>query len=114
MINPVPTVYPKKLQTIWSLPRKRSFPDELPAFQQRVGFQFKESDNCVLHFHLVFDDGSKLAKILESIKADYDLHMQLQYNDMALPLPQWFVQGHDAGKAEKSKLFRKLPSLYAK
>ena len=114
LINPVPNVYPKNIPTIWSLPRKKSFPDELSAFQQRVGFQFKESDNCVLHFHLVFDDGSKLAKILESIRADYDLHTQLYYNGMALPLPQWFVQGHNAGKTEKSKLFRKLPSLSAK
>ena len=44
-MNTVPTVYPKKPlsklyslpteQTICSLPRKRSFPDELPEFQQR-------------------------------------------------------------------------------
>ena len=44
-MNPVPTVYPEKFlskpsslptqQTIRSLPRKRSFPDELRTFQQR-------------------------------------------------------------------------------
>ena len=66
-MNPVPTVYPQNLSsnpsslptqlpTTSSLPRKRSFPDELSAFQQRyvirtfqdfnesiapAGFQFK-------------------------------------------------------------------------
>ena len=101
-------------QTIRSLPRKRSFPDELSAFQQRAGFQFKELDNCALDFHLVFDKEAKLAKILESIRVDDDLHVQLQYNGMPLPLPQWFVQGHNAGNTEKSKLFRKPLSVYTK
>ena len=120
-MNPVPIVYPQKLlskpsslptqQTTLSLPRKRSFPDELPTFQQLdmirtfkdlnksiapAGFQFKELDNHVLYFHLVFDDETKFPKILESIKVDNDLHVQLQCNGMPLPLPQWFVQGHKA------------------
>ena len=86
----------------------------MSAFQQRAGFQFKELDNCVLYFHLVFDDEAKLAKILEFIRVDEDLHVQLQYSGMSLPLPQWFVQGHYAGNTEKSKLFRKLPSVYTK
>ena len=86
----------------------------MSAFQQRAGFQFKELDNCVLYFHLVFDKEAKLAKILESIRVDDDLHVQLQYNDMPLPLPQWFVQGHNAGNTEKSKLFRKLLSVHTK
>ena len=73
-----------------------------------AGFQFKKLDNCVLYFHLVFNDETKFAKILESMKVDDDLHMQLQYNGMRLLLPQWFVQGHNAGTTEKIKLFRKL------
>ena len=107
----VPTVYPQKLvskspslptqRTTCSLPRKITFPDELLTFQQHdiirtfqylnesiapVGFQFtefKELDNCVLYFQL-------------SIKVDEDFHVQLQCNGMPLPLPQWFVQGHNA------------------
>ena len=86
----------------------------MSAFQQRAGFQFKELENCVLYFHLVFDDEAKLAKILESIRVDDDLHVHLQYNGMPLPLPQWFVQGHNAGNTEKSKLFRKLLSVHTK
>ena len=72
-------------QTIRYLPSKRSFPDELSAFQQRViiwnfqdlsksivpaGFQFKELDNCVLYFHFFHNDERKFSKILESIKVD--------------------------------------------
>ena len=117
-MNPVPIVYPKNLlsnpsslpiqQTTSSLPRKRSFPDELSTFQQRdvirtfqdlnesiapAGFQFKELDNCII-FPFSFE-GTKFMKILESIKLDDDLHVRLQYNDMLLTLPQWFVQGQN-------------------
>ena len=100
-MNHVPTFYPTKLlikpssfptqQTICSLPRKRSFPGEFLTFQQRdiittfqdlskstaPGFQFNELDNCVSYFHLVFDD-DEFSKILEFLKIDDDLHVQLQ------------------------------------
>ena len=117
-MNPVPIVYPKNLlrnpsslpiqQTTSSLPRKRSFPDELSTFQQRdvirtfqdlnesiapAGFQFKELDNCII-YPFSFE-GTKFMKILESIKLNDDLHVRLQYNDMLLTLPQWFVQGQN-------------------
>ena len=60
----------------------------------RAGFQFKELDNCIIYpFNF---DGTKFLKILESIKVDDDLHVKLQYNGKSLPLPQWFVQGHNA------------------
>ena len=118
-MNPIPAVSPQNLssnplslpkqQTTSSLPRKRSFPDELSTFQQRdvirtfqdlnesiapAGFQFKELDNCIMY--LFGFDGTKFSKILESIKVDDDLHVKLQYNGKSLPLPQWFVQGHNA------------------
>ena len=84
-----------------------------------AGFQFKELDNCVLYFDLIFDNETKFAKILESIKVDDGLHVHLQYNGMPLPLPHaisvtWFVQGHNPDNTEKSKLFRKLASIYSK
>ena len=118
-MNPVPIVYPKNLlsnpsslpiqQTTSSLPRKRSFPDELSTYQQRdvirtfqdlnesiapAGFQFKELDNCII-YPFSFD-GTKFLKILESIKLDDDLHVESRYNGMPLLLPEWFVQGHKA------------------
>ena len=52
------------------------------------GFQSKELDNCV-------DDEIKFPKILEFLKVDDDFHVQLQYNGMPLPLPQWSVQDHN-------------------
>ena len=39
------------------------------------------------------------------MKGHDDLHMQLQYDGMPLLPPQWFIQGHNAGTTEKSKLF---------
>ena len=92
-------------QTTRCLLRKRSFPNNLSTFQQRniirafqdlnksiasAGFQFKELDNCVLYFYLVFDDETKFPEILESIKVDDDLHVQLQHSDMPLPLLSLF------------------------
>ena len=40
------------------------------------GFQFKNSNDCFCN--LVFDKETKFRKILESIKVDLDLHVQLQ------------------------------------
>ena len=51
-----------------------------------ASFQFKELIT-VFYFHLVYDYGTKFPKILESIKVDDDLHVQLQCNGMPLPLP---------------------------
>ena len=42
------------------------------------GFLSKELDNCV-------DDEIKFLKILEFLKVNDDLHVQLQYNGMPLP-----------------------------
>ena len=101
-MSPVPTVYPQKLlrfcyqhcKLLAVFPEKRSFPGEIRirTFQDlnksiaSAGFQFKELHNCVLHFHLVFEYETKFLKILESIKFDGDLHVQLQYNGIPFPL----------------------------
>ena len=61
------------------------------------GFQFKKSNDNALFYNLVFDKETKFPKTLESIKADSDLHVQLQYNGIPVTLPQWFVQGHNRG-----------------
>ena len=133
-MNPVPTVYPPNLlsspsslptqQTTCSLPRKRSFPDELSIFQQRdiirtvqdlnesiapAGFQFKELDNCIIYLFSL--DGTKFLKILESIKLDDDLHVKLQYNGMLLTLAQWFVQGQNA-TIKKEVIYRISQRIY--
>ena len=96
-------------QTACSVPRKRILPrwiinipkrDIIRSFQDLnesiapVGFQFKELDNCFIY--PASFDGTKFPKILESIKVGDDFHVKFQYNGMPLPLPQWFVQGHNA------------------
>ena len=58
-------------------------------------FQFKKLDSCALYFHLVFDDKAKFLSILELIKIDHDLYVQLQYNDMPPPLHQLIVWGYN-------------------
>ena len=40
-------------------------------------------------------DGTKFPKILESVKVVENLHVKLRCNGKPLPLPQWFVQGHN-------------------
>ena len=127
-MNPVPTAYSQTLsgkpallltqQTTCSLPRKRSFPDELLTFQQRdivrtfqhlnesvapACFQFKELDICY-HISILF-----LTVILKFIKVNDDFQVYLQSNGRPLPLPQWFAQGHNE-TPKKSMLFRTLPS----
>ena len=123
-MNPVPTVYPQKvlskhlryqhIKLFGVFPEKD--PSQINFSISTIGFQFKEINNCVLYFHLVFEYEAKLAKILESIRVDDDLHLQLQCNSMPFALPQWFVQGHNTGNTEKSKFKkrRKLPSVYTK
>ena len=86
-------------------------PDELNCFQKSgtvktlndlketttpTGFQFKRSDDHALFYNLEFDEKTKFPKILQSIKVDSNLHVQLQYNGIPVPLPQWFVQGQQA------------------
>ena len=73
------------------------------------GFQFKKSNGYVLFYNLVFDEETKFPKILVSIKVDSDLHIQLQYNGLWVPLPQWFVQGRSA-RLKKVSILENLPA----
>ena len=58
----------------------------------------------------MFDkETKKFPKTLESIKVDSDLHVQLQYNGLPVPLPQWFVQGHNA-RLKKVSMLENLPA----
>ena len=59
--------------------------------------------------HLVFDKETKFPKIPESIKVDLDLHVQLQYNGISVPLPQWFGQGYNA-RLKKVSMLENLPA----
>lgn len=133
-INPVPTVYPKLLmqhpsslptvstsrpppgQRILQADQYQSFLDkdniqsldDLSEAYAPSGFQFKRFEDEVLFFNMTFDD-EHFPSILETIKIDRELHVQLQYNGMPLPLPRWFVHGHNA-RLTKLSMLENLPA----
>ena len=135
-INPVPTIYPAALAETLSVlpsvpppvrkpPKKRVYqPDELDAFRQKDkisslndisqsdvlrGYEKKAGEGYVLFYNIVFDENTNFPNILESIKIDLDLHVQLQYNGNPLPLPRWFTHGHNA-KLTKLSMLENFPS----
>ena len=73
------------------------------------GFQFKKSNGHAFFYNLVFDEEIKFPKILELIKVNSDLHVQLQYNGIPVPLPQRFGQGHNA-QLKKVSMLKNLPA----
>ena len=111
-------------KTTRKLPRKRLISnDQMDNFRERDtitsladlnkttasdGFQFKKSNDHALCYNLVFEEETKFPKVLETIKVDADLHVQLQYNDKPIPLPQSFVQGHNA-RLERVSMLESLP-----
>ena len=70
--------------------------DDLNETTTPGGFQFKKSGDHALFYNLVFDEETQFLNFLQSIKVDSHLHVQLQYNGIPVPLPQWFVQGQQA------------------
>ena len=134
-MKPVPTIHSSDLidtpsvlpttQTFRQSPRKKIFQeDQLDSFRihdkinsledlyqshSPPGFEFRQFEGCVIFYRLKFDNASQFPTILESIRIDKDLHVQLQYNGIPLPLPSWFGNSHNA-KADK--LRRKFPTLH--
>ena len=134
-LNPAPSIYPPELlKSPSSLPTKQTHrkppskrilqEDELTKFQETdgikclqnfnkdtapAGFQFKRLENNVLFYNIEFDEETKFPTILESIKVDEELYVQLQYYGLPLPLPLWFTQGHNA-KLTKLSMLENLPS----
>ena len=89
-------------------PTTRNFKeDELPKFLREVdpfiksvfelekhapeGFTCRRTDDCLLFYRLECDEKTHFPKLLESIKVDKDLHVQLQYNGEPVPLPLSFI-----------------------
>ena len=133
-MKPVATIYSAELidtpsvlpitQTFRQPPRKRIFQeDQLDSFRihgkinsiddlnqshSPPGFEFRQFEGCVIFYRLKFDNVSQFPTILESIRIDKDLHVQLQYNGIPLPLPSWFVNGHNA-KLDKLSMLENFP-----
>ena len=63
----------------------------------------------VVLYRLKFDEATQFPVVLESIRIDSDLHVQLQYNGIPLPLPPWFVNGLNA-KLTKFSMLENFPA----
>ena len=70
--------------------------DDLNQSHTPPGFEFRQFEGCVIFYRLKFDNISKFPTILESIRIDKDLHVQLQCNGIPHPLPSWFANSHNA------------------
>lgn len=134
-MSPVPTINSAELsktpsvlpspQTSREPPRKRIFQeDELDRFRNQdsvksiadlneivspPGFQFRRFENSVMFYRLEFNEQTQFPTVLESIRVHKDLHVQLQYNGVPRPLPQWFVKGHNA-KLVKLSMLENFPT----
>ena len=127
--DPVPTVYVNEMftkypsmtptpVTVRKPPRKRLFQeDEMPKYAEidpvihnlkdmerfcPEGFTARLTNDCLLFYRIVFDEKTQFPKVLESIKIDEKLHVQLQYNGDPVPLPTWFVD-HNHGNAKLTR-----------
>ena len=60
------------------------------------GYSFHKTEQHILYYLLQFDDETAFPIVREAIKVDNNLHVQLQYCNNPVPLPQWFSQGRNA------------------
>ena len=111
---PVPDPPPRKL------PKQRGvLPDELEEFNKQdiihnlselteenapPGFKTRKSNDCIVYYRLEFDEKTNFPALFESIRIDNELHVQLQYNGIRVPLPSWFVVGRNAKLNRKSMI----------
>ena len=66
------------------------------------GYSCNRSADSIVFFNLSYVDGFPV--LLESVKVDKDLHVQLQYNGHPIPLPGWFTKGRNASLTRISQL----------
>ena len=67
-----------------------------------AGFSFNKTNDYIVFYNLSYTDGFPV--ILESVKIDRNLHVQLQYNGHPVPLPAWFTVGRNATLTRFSQL----------
>ena len=118
---PLPDPPPRKL------PKQRGIlPDELQEFNKQdiihdlselreehapPGFQTRKSSDCIVYYRMEFDKKTNFPALFESIRIDDELHVQLQYNGIRVPLPNWFVVGRNAKLNRKSMISNFPPYL---
>ena len=135
-MNPIPTIYsteslkrPSCLPTpsppSRKIPKLRGvYEDEINEFNRLdmihdfetlgeehapPGFQTRKDDDCIVYYHLKFDEKTKFPRVFESIRIDTELHVQLQYNGTKVPLPDWFHVGRNA-KLNRISMIGNFPS----
>ena len=54
-----------------------------------------QKEDVVVFYNIVFNERS-MPQIMESIKVDKNLKVELQYMGNSVPLPPWFVTCRDA------------------
>ena len=73
------------------------------------GFQTNKNEECIVYYRLEFDHETNFPRIFESIRIDHtELHVQLQYNGIKVPLPDWFVVGRNA-KLNRLSMIENFP-----
>ena len=61
-----------------------------------IGYTGQTTENHRIFYRINFDEASGFPKIIATIVVDHDLHVKLQCNGCAIPLPKWFTVGHNA------------------
>ena len=128
--NPIPSIFTDEMKTIPKSvlptpappprkpPAKRNYQDdEIDSFLSRdiiknfaeigeehapTGYSCNKTTDHIVFYNLSYVEGFPV--ILESIKVDDNLHVQLQYNGHAVPLPAWFTAGRNASLTRFSQL----------
>ena len=122
-----PSVLPSPAASPRKLPKVRGvYPDELNEFNKKdilhefkdlgeehapAGFLTRKAPDCIVFFRLEYDEKTNFPQVFESIRIDDQLHVQLQYNGIRVPLPDWFVVGRNAKLNRKSMIDNFPPYL---
>ena len=71
------------------------------------GLSNKESSAscCIVYYRIDFDEQTKFPALFESICIDNNLHVQLQYNKIKVPLPSWFSKPFTVGRNVQLNLY---------
>ena len=136
-LNPVPTIYPESLLSKpSSLPTLTGFrkspkpciyqPDQVDNFVEKdkihnieditekhcpSGYTWHKTKDFILLYVLLFDDCSGFPTICEVIEIDNSLHVELQYCNNPVPLPNWFSQGRNS-KLIRFSMLENLPIYF--
>ena len=85
--------------------------EELNEKHSPPGFQFRKIDDCVFYYNLQFDEKTSFSKVIECIRVDKELHVQLQFSRNPLSLPYWCVRGTNAKFSRFGMLINLAPYI---